>query len=151
MKNNVVETVVGAMVIAVAVGFFLFVYNSTDFGQRASSYRITAEFDNIEGISVGSDVRMAGIKIGSVVKQALDPEGYQAIVTMAVAKTIKLPDDSVAKITSEGLMGAKFIALEVGGSENFLKDGDLLSATQGSIDIWKLINDFMFSSDKKNK
>ena len=151
MKNNIVETVVGALVIAVAIGFFAFVYNSTDFGQRASSYQIKAEFDNIEGISVGSDVRMAGIKVGSVVHQALDPTGYQAVVTMSVVKTIKLPDDSVAKITSEGLMGSKFIALEIGGSEDFLKDCDLLRATQGAIDIWKLINDFMFSSDKKNK
>ncbi len=150
MKNNLVETSVGALVIAIAAGFFLYVYNTTDVGRGAGGYQINAEFENIEGISIGSDIRMAGIKIGSVVKQKLDPENFQAIVTMSVASYIKLPDDTTAKITSEGLLGPKFIALDVGGSEEILKDGDSLSNTQSAIDIWSLINEFMFS-DKKNK
>ncbi len=150
MKNNLVETAVGALVIAIAAGFFLYVYNTTDIGGSSGGYRINAEFENIEGISVGSDIRMAGIKIGSVVKQKLDPVNFQAIVTMSVASYIKLPDDTTAKITSEGLLGSKFIALDIGGSEIILKDGDSLSNTQSAIDIWSLINEFMFS-DKKNK
>ena len=150
MKNNFVETAVGALVVAIAAGFFLYVYNSTDLGNSSDGYRISAEFENIEGITVGSDIRMAGIKIGSVVKQKLDPENFQAIVTMSVANFVKLPDDTTAKITSEGLLGSKFIALDVGGSEEILKDGDSLSNTQSAIDIWSLINEFMFS-DKKNK
>lgn len=150
MKNNLLETLVGAMVIVIAAGFFAFVYNSTDVGSGTGGYHIKAEFENIEGISVGSDIRMAGIKIGSVVSQVLDPKSYQAIVTMSVAKYVKLPDDTTAKITSEGLLGAKFIALEIGGSEEILKDGDSLSHTQSALDIWSLINEYMFS-DKKNK
>lgn len=150
MKDNLVETAVGALVIAIAAGFFMFVYNSTDVGQGSGGYKIKAEFENIEGISVGSDIRMAGIKIGSVVNQKLDPESFQAVVTMSVANFVKLPDDTTAKITSEGLLGSKFITLEVGGSEELLKDGDSLTHTQSALDIWSLINEFMFS-DKKNK
>ena len=150
MKNNLVETAIGALVIAVAAAFFLFVYNSTDIAAGGSGYKITAEFENIEGISVGSDIRMAGIKVGSVVDQKLDPESFQAVVTMSVAGYLKLPDDTTAKITSEGLLGSKFITLEVGGSEKYLKDGDKLTYTQSALDIWSLINEFMFS-DKKNK
>ncbi len=150
MKNNLVETAVGALVIAIAAGFFLYVYNTTDVGRGSGGYQITAEFENIEGISIGSDIRMAGIKIGSVVNQKLDPENFQAIVTMSVASFLKLPEDTTAKITSEGLLGSKFIALDIGGSEVLLKDGDSLSNTQSAIDIWSLINEFMFS-DKKNK
>jgi len=150
MKNNLVETAVGALVIAIAAGFFFYVYNSTEFGQGTGGYKINAEFENIEGISVGSDIRMAGIKIGSVVQQKLDPESFQAVVTMSVANFIKLPDDTTAKVTSEGLLGSKFITLEVGGSDELLKDGDSLTHTQSALDIWSLINEFMFS-DKKNK
>ena len=150
MKDNLVETAVGALVIAIAAGFFAYVYNSTDVGQGAGGYRIKAEFENIEGISVGSDIRMAGIKIGSVVKQQLDPKSFQAVVTMSVAKFVKLPDDTTAKVTSEGLLGSKFITLEVGGSDDLLKEGDSLTHTQSALDIWALINEFMFS-DKKSK
>ena len=150
MKNNLVETSVGALVIAIAAGFFLYVYNVTDIGSGAGGYQINAEFENIEGISVGSDIRMAGIKVGSVVKQELDPKSYQAVVTMSVADFIKLPDDTTAKVTSEGLLGSKFITLEIGGSEELLKNGDSLTHTQSALDIWALINEFMFS-DKKSK
>jgi phospholipid/cholesterol/gamma-HCH transport system substrate-binding protein len=150
MKNNLVETIIGAVVIAVAAGFFVFVYNATDIGQGSGGYKIKAEFENIEGISIGSDVRMAGIKVGSVVNQELDVKSYQAKITMTVASFIKLPDDTSAKVTTEGLFGAKYIALEIGGSEELLKDGDELSHTQSALDIWSLVSEFMFS-DKKNK
>ena len=149
MKNSFVETIVGAVVLAIAAGFFMFLYNSSSVG-ATSGIKIIAEFENIEGISVGSDIRMAGIKIGSVVEQKLDPESFQAVVTMSVANNLKLTDDTTAKITSEGLLGSKFIALEIGGSDEILKDGDSLTHTQSALDIWALINEFMFS-DKKNK
>lgn len=150
MKNNLVETTVGALVLIIAAGFFTYVYNTTSLGKGSSGYQINAEFENIEGISVGSDIRMAGIKIGSVVEQKLDPTSFQAVVTMSVANFIKLPDDTTAKVTSEGLLGSKFITLEVGGSEEMLKNGDSLTHTQSALDIWSLINEFMFS-DKKSK
>lgn len=149
MNNNMVETAVGALVILIAAGFFAFVYNTTDVGQGAGGYKVIAEFENVEGISIGSDIRMAGIKVGSVVDQKLDPKSYQAIITMSVADFVKLPDDTTAKVTSEGLLGSKFITLEIGGSETMIKDGDKLSYTQSALDIWSLINEFMFSNKNK--
>ena len=149
MKNNMVETAVGALVILIAAGFFSFVYNTTDVGQGSGGYNVIAEFENVEGISIGSDIRMAGIKVGSVIDQKLDPKSYQAVITMSVADFIKLPDDTTAKVTSEGLLGSKFITLEIGGSETMIKDGDKLSYTQSALDIWSLINEFMFSNKNK--
>lgn len=151
MKNSVVETIVGAGVIAIAVVFFVFAYTTSGAGKGAGGYSLSAEFENIEGINIGSDIRLAGIKIGSVVKQELDPSSFQAKVVMSLDNAIKLPDDSTAKVTSEGLLGGKFIAIEPGGSEELLKDGDQMSYTQSAIDLWGLINQFMFDSDKKNK
>jgi phospholipid/cholesterol/gamma-HCH transport system substrate-binding protein len=151
MKNSLVETLVGAGVIAIATVFFIFAYTTSGAGKGAGGYQLTAEFENIEGINIGSDIRLAGIKVGTVVKQELDPSNFQARVVLSLDKAIKLPDDSTAKVTSEGLLGGKFIAIEPGGSEELLKDGDQMSYTQSAIDLWGLINQFMFDNDKKNK
>lgn len=151
MKNSLVETIVGAFVIAIAATFFFYVYTTTEAATGRSGYILTAEFDNVEGIGIGSDVRMAGIKIGSVTRQDLNPENFQALITLVVDPKIQLPDDTTAKVTSEGLLGGKFIALEPGGSETKLKDGDKLTYTQGAIDIWSLISQFMFESKSKEE
>jgi len=152
MKSSVVETIVGAVVIAIAAAFFFFVYTKTDIGAGRGGYRIFAAFDSIDGITVGSDIRLAGIKIGTVLDEKLDQENYQALVTMSIDRTVKLPEDTSAKVTSEGLMGQKYIALDPGGSETVLKDGDYLSHTQSALDIWALVNKYIFENkDKKNK
>jgi phospholipid/cholesterol/gamma-HCH transport system substrate-binding protein len=145
MKNSLIETVVGAVVIAIAAVFFFFVYRTSG-GPTTGGYRIAAEFDNIGAINVGTDVRLAGIKIGTVQSQALNPENYQARIVMAIDPKVKLSDDTTAKVTSEGLLGASFIALEPGGSETFLKDGAEITVTQGAIDFWKLVNDAIFAN-----
>ncbi len=149
MNNSIVETIVGAVVIAIAAAFFAFVYTNTDMGRGRGGYRINAIFDNINGIAIGSDVRLAGIKIGSVVDQKLDQETYQAVVTMAIDSGVKLPEDTSAKVTAEGLLGDKYIALDPGGSDVMLKDGDTLENTQSALDIWALVNKYIF--DEKNK
>jgi phospholipid/cholesterol/gamma-HCH transport system substrate-binding protein len=149
MKQNLMETAVGALVIAIALGFFIFMYSTTGVGKGSGGYQLTAKFKNVEGINIGSDVRMSGIKIGSVTGQALDGQSYDAILTIAIDPTIKLPDDSTAKITSEGLLGGKFIALEPGGSETLLSDGGAITYTQGAIDLWSLVSDYMFSGKNK--
>ncbi len=151
MKNSLVETLTGAAVIAIAVAFFVFVYTNTGLGKGAGGYHIKAVFDNTGGLATGSDIRLAGIKIGSVTNQELDQESYQAVLTMVIDASVKLPDDTSAKITSDGLMGEKYIALDPGGSETMLKDGDTLGATQSALDIWSMVNKYIFDSKKENK
>ena len=149
MKNSVVETLIGAAVIGIAAVFFIFAYTTSGAGKGQGGYSLTAEFENVEGINIGSDIRLAGIKVGSVTESKLNAENFQAVLTFSIDRNVTLPDDSTAKVTSEGLLGAKFIALEPGGSEDKLKDGDQMSYTQSAIDLWGLINEFLFSSDKK--
>jgi|RhiMetdeSRZDD1v2_1073273.scaffolds.fasta_scaffold93888_3 phospholipid/cholesterol/gamma-HCH transport system substrate-binding protein len=148
MKQNLMETAVGALVIAIALGFFIFMYSTTGVGRGSGGYHLTAKFKNVEGINVGSDIRMSGIKIGSVTNQSLDNKTFDAVLTFAIDPAIKLPDDSTAKITSEGLLGGKFIALEPGGSETILADGGTITYTQGAIDLWSMVSDYMFSGKK---
>ena len=144
MKNSMFETLIGAVVIAIAATFFLFAYQSSGKGGTVGGYRLSAEFDNAEGINVGTDVRMAGVKVGTVLTMALNPENYQAAVTMTVDPKLKLTEDATAKVTAEGLLGSKFISLEQGGAEEKLADGGTISNTQGAVDIWSLISQAMF-------
>lgn len=143
MKNTLVETLTGMVVIGLAVAFFVFAYTTGGVGKGVGGYTIVAEFENAAGISAGSDVRMSGVKIGTVVAQELDPTSYQAVLKLSVDPKIKLPDDSTAKITSEGILGGNFVALEVGGSEKMMADGDKIENTQGSIDLFGLISQFI--------
>ena len=144
MNNSTVETLIGAAVVAIAAGFFLFAYNTSGEGRTAGGITLTAEFDNAEGINVGTDVRMAGVKVGTVTGFALNSENFMARATLQVGSDLKLTDDATAKVTAEGLLGSKFIALEQGGSETLLADGDPISNTQGAVDIWSLISQAMF-------
>lgn len=146
MKNNLVETVIGAAVIAVAVVFFTYAYKTAGVGAATGGYSINARFERIDGISTGSDVRMSGIKIGTVTAQKLDPASFEAVVTMTVSPDVALPDDSTAKITSEGLLGGNYISLEAGGSEKQLAEGSEISNTQSSIDLLSLLGQAIFSS-----
>jgi phospholipid/cholesterol/gamma-HCH transport system substrate-binding protein len=152
MKSNTLETLVGAAIIAVAIGFFAFAYKSAGFGGAASSgYRVSAQFDNIDGVAIGSDVRVAGIKVGTVMGQSLNPTSYQARIDMLIQSQFKLSDDTSAKITSEGLLGSKFVSLEPGGSEVQLADGGEISYTQGAVDIWSLISQAMFAKKSSSE
>jgi phospholipid/cholesterol/gamma-HCH transport system substrate-binding protein len=146
MKSNSLETLVGAAIIAVAILFFAYGYKTAGLGgDSGHGYHISAEFDNIDGVAVGSDVRVAGVKVGTVTGQSLNPKSYQARVDMVIQPDLVLSDDTSAKITAEGLLGAKFVALEPGGSDAKIAEGGVLSYTQGAIDIWSIISQAMFS------
>jgi phospholipid/cholesterol/gamma-HCH transport system substrate-binding protein len=146
VKNSTVETLIGTAVVAIAAAFFMFAYNTSDKGAASGSYRVSAEFDNAEGVSVGTDVRVAGVKVGSVVDFTLNPENFQANVVMELDPKVKLTEDATAKVTAEGLLGSKFISLEQGGADVTLADGGMISNTQGAVDIWSLISQAMFEN-----
>jgi len=148
MKNDVVETIVGAAVITLAVAFFSFAYNTAGIGAASGGYVINAVFGSADGVSVGTDVRISGIKVGSVTEQKLDPETYQATLVLAISPDIRLPEDSSAKITSEGLLGGNYISLSPGGAENMLVAGGTIEYTQSAVDLMSLIGQAVFG-DKK--
>jgi len=145
MQSNFVETLIGAIVVVIA-GVFLF-YGYTNSGMRSEAgYQVTAEFNRVDGLATGSDVRLSGIKVGTVVSQTIDPKNYKAVVTMNLANDVKIPDDSSAKITSEGLLGSNYVALTPGGSEDYLQNGSQIDFTQGSVDLMGLIGQAVFSA-----
>jgi len=98
-RHGIAETLVGAGVLVVAAAFLVFAISRT--GRATSAgYRLQASFERIDGLAVGADVRIAGVKVGSVLAERLDPKTYQANVTMSVGQGIQLPKDSSAEIDS---------------------------------------------------
>src|SRR6516225_11346591 len=144
MRTNVIETVMGGVVLVVAALFLFFAY-STSQVRAVQGYPVTAQFDSVTGIRDGSDVRIAGVKVGSIVSETLDPKTFLADVRMSIDPSYKLPDDTVAKIVSAGLLGDKFIALEPGGSEQTIPPGGRIKITQSSVSLEDLIGQMMFS------
>lgn len=144
MANNAIETVMGAVVLAVAGGFLYFAYSSSNV-KSVDGYNVKADFTNITGIGIGSDVRVGGIKVGVVEGLSLDPQSFQAVANMRIDESVKLPKDSSAAVQSAGLLGDKFVAIEPGGDENNLNDGDAISITQSSVSLEEMIGKFVFS------
>lgn len=144
MKHNVIETAMGAVVLAAAGIFIVFAMRTADV-DTSTGYQIKGAFTNANGVIVGSDIRIGGVKVGTVSKLELDPVSYQAVLTMTISDSVQLPDDSSATIRSESLMGGKFLALDPGGSEAMLKSGGVIKHTQSTPDLEQLLGQAIFS------
>ncbi len=147
MRRNMIETVMGGVVLLVAVAFVVFAFRSTSIGDNAGDgYQVLVSFDDASGLTVGTDVRMAGVKIGTVVDQRLNPDTYFAEVLISVNNAIRLPSDTSARIIPDGLLGGNYVALEPGGAEDFIADGGQIQYSQGSINVVDLLGRFIFSA-----
>lgn len=147
MKRNVIETVLGAVVLLVAIVFLGFSYSAADVGD-IEGYNITADFSGIGGLGLGDSVQISGVKIGSIKKIELKKDTYMAHVTMSIDNSVKLPDDTSAFISSESLLGGKYMELQPGGSEEMLGDGGHIEYTQAPQNLEQLLGKFIFSMDK---
>ena len=127
-------------------GLFLFYAYTTAGEAGVSGYRLQAQFDRVDGLTVGSDVRISGIKVGVVLEESLDHDDYLANVVFSVDEKVRLPVDSSAKIAVNGLFGGAYIAIQPGGAEDMLQEDDSIAYTQGSVDLIGLIGQAVFSS-----
>jgi phospholipid/cholesterol/gamma-HCH transport system substrate-binding protein len=144
MSGNVIETVMGGVVLVVAALFLVFAYNTSQI-REVEGYTVSARFDRIDGIGSGGDVRIAGVKVGSVTSESLDPKTYLATVHMSIDPSYKLPDDTVAEIVSSGLLGDKYMELVPGGSDKMIPPGGRIKYTQSPVSLENLLGQLMFS------
>src|SRR5690349_21869383 len=150
MTGNVIETVMGAVVLVVAAVFLFFAY-STSQVRAVQGYQVTAQFERIGALRDGGDVRIAGVKIGSVVSETLDPKTFLATVRMSIDPAYRLPEDTVAEIVSAGLLGDRFMALVPGGSEEMIPPGGRIKFTQSPVSLESLIGQMIFSQPGAQK
>lgn len=151
MQRNVLETVMGAIVLIVAIGF-LYLASITVGVRTSDGYNLVMRFDRGGSVNPGTDVRIAGAKVGTVVAKSFDPTNFQAVITINVDSSVKLPKDTTAIITSDGLLGDNYVLLEIGGDEETLKANDQITHVQGALNLADLINKFVVggSGSKQN-
>ena len=145
MRRNAIETVMGAVVLLVAGGFVFFAYDMAQV-KAVEGYEVTALFYKIGGLNEGSDVRISGIKVGTVVDHELDAESYDARVRMTITREVKLPVDTVASIASEGLLGGKYVRLEPGTDKSYIKDGGTITRTKDFRSLEDQVGEIIFLS-----
>ena len=148
ISRNLAETVVGAIVLGIAIIFAVFLWRFSDVGFGTGQYTVDAKFRSAEGITVGTDVRLAGVKIGSVSNLSLDPKTFQAIARLSIKPEYQMPEDSAAIISSEGLLGGNFVEILPGGSYELMEDGSEFSETQGAVSFISLLMKFVTGKDE---
>ncbi|MDJ0947343.1 MAG: outer membrane lipid asymmetry maintenance protein MlaD [Alphaproteobacteria bacterium] len=143
MGRSLVETVMGAVVLMIAGFFLVFAYNTSDL-RPVEGYPILAKFNAVDGLEDGSDVRMGGVKVGSVTDARIDPMDYRAVVTMSIQSELKLPTDTTASVSSDGLLGGKYVELKPGNAAETIPTGGEIGRTEDVVDIEALLSKAIF-------
>lgn len=146
MTDHTTEVIVGAGVLAAAIGFIVYAGQISGFSTASATYPLEASFRSLEGVSVGTDVRLAGVKVGTVSNVELNAETFRADTTVALNTGIDIPDDSAIVISSEGLLGGNFVEIVPGGSPFFYEPGDTIEDTQGAVSLVSLLLKFVGGS-----
>ncbi len=141
--SRAAETITGAAVIGAAGLFLVYALGVGGMGRAAGGYELTARFGQAGGLAPGADVRLAGVKVGTVSEVTLDPQSFMAVTTISLRDDVKVPADSTAKITSDGLLGGSHLAIAPGGAMENLPPGSSFENTQGAVDLFGLIGQVM--------
>jgi phospholipid/cholesterol/gamma-HCH transport system substrate-binding protein len=148
MSENKTEVFVGGAVLAAAIAFAVYAGQATGFGASTQGYPLSASFRSLEGVGVGADVRLAGVKIGTVTNVTLNLETYRADTVVTVVNGIEIPDDSAIIVASEGLLGGNFVEVVPGGSPFFFEPGAEIDDTQGAVSLISLLLKFVSGGDE---
>ncbi len=142
-RRNPIETVLGAVVLVSAAMFLAFAYSAADL-RAVTGYDVTATFLKVGGLERGSDVRVSGINVGTVTGQHLDPQTFEAKVTMSISADVTLPADTTAAIVSDGLLGGKYINLVPGQAAERIAAGGTISHTRDFQSLEDLVGEIIF-------
>ncbi|MCW9043560.1 MAG: outer membrane lipid asymmetry maintenance protein MlaD [Pseudopelagicola sp.] len=149
MSAHRTEVTVGAAVVAVAIGFLVYASQFTGLSSSGAGYPMTASFRSLEGVTVGTDVRLAGVKIGAVTGISLNPQTFRADTEFTIKDGIALPDDSAVVISSEGLLGGNFVEILPGGSPFNFEEGSEIEDTQSAVSLVGLLMKFVAGGDEE--
>jgi len=149
-RSSIAETLIGTAVVAIALVLAALAYYRTG-GGGLSGYEINAKLSKVDGLAVGTDVRLAGIKVGSVSGLTLDPKTYLVTVHMDIRKEVKLPVDSSILVTQAGFLGGQYLSITPGGDDQMMAAGSFFENAQGSIDVMNLVGRFATGASTSNQ
>lgn len=144
MTRKLPELLTGCAIIIVAAVFLVYALGRAG-AVSTGGYPLTAQFSSIGGLTVGSPVKIGGVSVGEVQSERLDPATYAAVIRLTIDSAIKIPEDSSAAVSSDGLLGGNYIAVSPGGSNTMLAPGAAFTVTQSAINIEDLLGKFIFS------
>ena len=139
MEQGRADAVLGGVVLAVALAFVVYAGQIAGLGQGRGGYELAASFRSVEGVRVGSDVRLGGVRVGSVAAMELDPVSLRPDLRLRLRDGVVLPEDTLAVVASEGLLGGAFIELLPGGAAFDLGPGDRIEQTQSAVSLVTLL------------
>ena len=145
MQRNMLETVMGAIVLLTAVAFVSLAYEAANI-RGTDGYELEAEFGATGGLSVGDDVRISGIKVGRISRQELNPVTYAARIVMSLDERIRIPADSSARITAASLLGGNYLELIPGADEDMMQPGEVIYDTRDPVSLTDLLGKAVFSA-----
>lgn len=148
-RHSVVEVITGAVVLVVAALFLAYAVSRSGTA-IGSGYTLYANFAHVDGLNIGADVQIAGVKVGTVTEERLNPKTFEAVVAMSIDNGVQLPKDTGASIFDASLLGGKYVSLSPGGDTANLQPGQTISATQSSISLEDLLGKFIFSVTSLN-
>lgn len=148
MKSNVIEAIMGAIVLAIAGVFLVVAYKASSTISEKGTV-LHAKFDRIDGLVVGNDVKVSGVKVGKVFDITIEPSTFLAVVSFTIAPELNIPEDSSVEIVSESFMGGKYVAVVPGGAKEILKSGGTVAYTQSALSFEALIGKYLFSGNKE--
>ncbi len=144
MKDNLLEIIVGSLVLLFAGAFVIFSISITGYQQKGRIFN--AEFGNIGGLKVGDDVMIAGVKVGEVSSNHLNNETYLAVIRLNLDKNIMVPEDSLARISTSSLLGGQYVEIIPGVSDNMLSESDTIYNTRDPVSLTDLLGKAVFSA-----
>ena len=143
-KNLNIEFAIGLLILIISVIFFFYYTSKINFFNKVDSFQINSSFFEIGNTSIGNDVKINGVKVGEVSNIKLDQENYMAVITSSIEKSIKIPDDSVFKISNNGFIGSSYVEIQLGNSKELLNNNDYSSNNIDAVSLEEIINNFIF-------
>jgi len=144
MQRSIIETILGAVVLGVAALFLYLAYQATQVTRSSDGYSLVGVFGAIDGLTLGADVRIGGVKVGTVTRTSIDPELYMAKVGIRIQRDIKVPSDSRLSIVSDGLLGGRYVKLEPGREATLLQEGEEIVDTHDVVALEDLLGRAIF-------
>lgn len=150
MQKNYIESALGFFIVALTVVLLWIFFSRNDVKANGEFVSVTAYFQTVSGVSKGTDVKLGGVKVGRVLEVKLDPESLSPTLVIGLDKAYKIPADSSFAVKSEGIMGGKFISIEIGPGQDPVTQGQVFYNNQSSLDLESIISQVVFGGDKKN-
>ena len=143
-KKINIEFVLGLIILILSIISIFYYSSKINLLNKNETFQINSSYFDVGNMTIGNDVKINGVKVGEVLNIKLDQVSYMAIITSSIDKSINIPNDSVFKISNNGFIGSSYIEIQLGNSEELLKNNDYSANNIDAVSLEEIINNFIF-------